>query len=217
MRIVFTHILILTLTTSCNFNSKPLDLNEIRENVARTAEIENAKTLAWEKLIDSIYQIAEINYLSSIKLVDSLINNDTSLKEHKISELHFIKGDIYYVHDSLKKAIDEFSTAGNAPKYIAARAGAYIKLRQFDNARSDLYNAARINYDYWWSIGNYYEIVENKDSALFYYNLLYLKDTIVYKKCIERIIVLKNPNTKLLNELIYTDRNRSVIIIEAAK
>jgi tetratricopeptide (TPR) repeat protein len=222
MKTTFLILIIFISTTSCNFRSEPLNLDKIREDFARDAEISNAKILRWENLMDSIYNISKISYLSGHELIDKLIKSDRSLDEFQISRLHFIKGDLYYSQDSSQEAIDEFTLAGkvtkmNAPKYLAARAGAYIKLQQFDKAYADLNKAAGINHDYLWSIGNYHEILGNKDSALIYYNRLYMEDTVIYKKCSDRISELKNPKTKLLTELIYTDRNTGVILIHGVK
>lgn len=220
--------IILTLTiilfTGCNLNQKPLNqmMEEIREDFAKEAKINNTKILHWENLIDSLYKLSIINTLETIKTIDILIHTDTSLNKHEISELHFIKGDLYYRIDSLQKSIDEFSTAGyiydmKTPKDIVARAGAYIKLKQFNKAYLDLTKAASINYDYYWNIGNYYEILGKKDSAIFYYKQLYIKDTIFYKLCNDRALELKHAETKLLTELIFRDRKRSVLLMKGMK
>ncbi len=193
-------------------------MKEIREDFAKEAEISNAKTLAWENLVDSLYKIADTNQTTTFLAIDNLISNDTSLDRHKISELHFIKGDIYYRIDSLQKAVTEFTIAGQTtPKDLAARAGAYIKLKQYDSAFADLNKAAEINYDYFWNLGNYYEVIGNKDSATSYYNRLYKQDTTTYKFCQDRVMELKNPKTKLLTELVYRDRKRMVILMKGVE
>lgn len=197
-------------------------MNEIREDFAKEAEISNAKTLAWENIVDSLYKLADINQTTAFREIDHLITDDTSLDRHKISELHFIKGDIYYRIDSLQKALTEFTTSGQeynmgTPKDLAARAGVFLKLKQYYNAFADLSKATEINYDYFWNLGNYYEVIGNKDSATSCYNRLYNHDTTTYKFCLDRINELKNPKTKLLTELVYRDRKRMVILMKGVE
>lgn len=220
MKTTFLKLVGLLFLTSCDFIPKSHDqmMKEIRENFAKEAEISNARTMAWENLVDGLYKMADTNQIRTFQTIDSLISNDRSLDRHKISELHFIKGNIYYRIDSLQKSIIEFTSADmKAPKYLAARAGAYIKLRQYNNAFADLNKAAEINYDYYWNVGNFYEVTGNKDSATVYYLSLYNRDTITYKFCQERVNNLKNPETKLLTELVYRDRNRMVILMHGVE
>ncbi len=214
----------LIIVTSCDFRPKSfeLEINEIREDFAEESEINNSNTLAWENLIDSFYKIADTNQIATFSAIDNLINNDKTLDRHNISELHFIKGDIYYRIDSLKKALIEFTTIGQkysmeTPKYQAARAGVFLKLRQYENALVDLNKAAEINHYYLWNIGNYYEAIGNKDSAIYSYNRLYLYDTTYYNFCKARITELRNPKTKLFSELVYRDRERLVILMKGVK
>lgn len=197
-------------------------MKEIREDFAREAEISNAKTLAWKNLVDSLYKMADTNQTTAFRAIDHLIADDASLDRHKISELHFIKGDIYYRIDSLQKALTEFTTSGQeysmgTPKDLAARAGVFLKLKQYDNAFADLNKATEINYDYFWNLGNYYEVIGNIDSATSCYNRLYNHDTITYKFCLDRINELNNPKTKLLTELVYRDRKRMVILMKGVE
>ena len=224
MKTTFNLLTILLFLTSCDFKPKSPDkmMKEIREDFAKEAEISNAKTMAWENLVDSLYKMADTNQIATFRTIDNLISNETSLDKHKISELHFIKGDIYYRIDSLQKSVTEFTIAGQAynivtPKGLAARAGAYVKLKQYDNALVDLNKAAEINYDYFWNVGNYYEVIGNKDSAISCYNRLFNHDTITYKFCQDRIVELKNPKAKLLTELVYRDRKRMVILMQGVE
>jgi tetratricopeptide (TPR) repeat protein len=224
MKTTFSILTLSLILTSCDFRPKSTDqiIKEIREDFAKEAEISNAKTLAWENLVDSLYRMADINQTATLRTIDNLISSDTSLDRHKISELHFIKGDIYYRVDSLQKSLIEFTIAAQAynmrtPKDLAARAGVYVKLKQYDNAFADLKKAAELNYDYFWNLGNYYEVIGNKDSATSFYNRLYNHDTTIYKFCLDRTSELKNPNTKLLTELVYRDRKRMVILMKGVE
>ena len=219
IKVVFKMLMVSSLLTGCDI--KPFDqmLKESRENFAKEMEIHNAGILAWEYLVDSLYKIADTNHVAFFLTIDNLISNETMIDEHRISELHFIKGDIYYRIDSFQKSITEFTAAGVscAPKYLAARAGAYLKLEQYDSALADLNKAAKTNYDYDWNIGNYYEAIGNRDSAIFYYTQLYNQDTIFYTYCKKRINKLKKPETKLFTELVFRDRERKVLLLEGIK
>lgn len=221
MKICTFYILIMSfLLGGCGFKSNSIDqmIKENQKDFAKETEVFNAKILAWENLVDSLYKMADTNQILALDALDNLINNDTSLDRNKISELHFIKGNIYYRIDSLQKAIDEFSTADiEAPKYLAAKSGAYLKLKQYDNAFSDLYKASKINYYYLWNIGNYYEVIGKKDSAIACYNRLYVHDTTVYKFCNERVNELKDLKTKLMTELVFRDRKRTVILMKGVE
>jgi tetratricopeptide (TPR) repeat protein len=211
-------LLILFVFAGC---SPPMPQNqmmeEIRENAGKKMEAHNAKTLAWQNLIDSLYNLADTNHLLALKTIDNLIVYDTSLDRHKISELHFIKGDIYYRVGNLKQSVVEFTTElikhGDSPKYLAARAGALMKLEQHDHAFADLSRAAAINYSYLWNVGNYYEIIGKNDSAIANYDRLYKYHHETYQYCLDRINELKEPGTKPFTELIYRDRKRVVVML----
>ncbi len=215
-------ILIFATLAGCTLRTKPLDMDKIREDFAKEAKTSNARILAWEKLVDSLYKMADTNRSASLHAIDNIISNDNFLDRQKVSELHFIKGDIYYRVDSLKQSVSEFIAATNrydleSPKILAARAGAYIKLEQYDKALADLNRAAEINYDYFWNLGNYYEVIGNRDSALSCYNRLYNHNTTTYRFCQDRVSALKNPKTKLFTELFYRDRERIVILFNGGK
>ncbi len=186
---------------------------EARKTFMEAQEISNANSLAWDNLIDSIYKIADTNRTLSFDKLDHLINYDNSLDKFKLSELHFVKGDIYYRIDSFRNAVEEYTLATEpskqgTPKELEARAGAYIKLKQFDKAFSDLTTASKMNYEFLWSVGNYYEIINKKDSAIACYNRLYWRDSVNCKEGKERVIELKKTNPKLLTELIFRSRQR---------
>lgn len=214
---------ILLFLMGCSSPKSPNEMmEETRKKVNVQIEASNAKKIAWANLTDSIYKIADTNQLSAITAIDNLIIHNISLDSHNISELHFIKGDIYYKIDSLKKSVSEFSFAGQTtnmglPKHLAARAGAYIKLNQYRNAFADLTKAANINYDYLWNLGNFYEVIGKNDSAISNYNRLYKKDPIAYQFCLARITELKKTNPKALTELIYHDREKTVLMLNAVK
>lgn len=215
---------ILILAIGCDFKSQSHDemMDEIREDLGKDSQANNAKILAWENFLDSLYQLAEVNPDDALSTLDNAILNDASLDQHQIYELHFVKGDIYYGIDSLEMAISQFNIAGQeykieTPKILAARAGAFLKLRQYENARTDLYEASEINHGYLWNVGNFYEVTGLRDSAISCYTRLYKYDTVTYKYSMDRATVITKPSAELMNELEYRDRNRTVILMSVPK
>ena len=215
MRTTIYILIILTLFTSCQSRTKSFleNIDNIREDFSKQAETYNAKIFHWEKIVDSIYRIGDTNKLLSLKFIDSLLHTDPTLESQNIAELHFIKGVIYYRIDSLQKALTEFSLNYRSPRLLAAEAGVYIKQHKFDIALKNLKEAAELNYDYYWNIGNYYEIIGQKDSAISNYQILYQHDTSVYKYCQDRVTELKKDKPKFLKELIFKDRERKVLLM----
>ena len=210
-------IVILILLIGCDFKPKSFNgrMDEIRKEFARTGDSLNRKTILWENLKKSFYRLADSNSAVAINEIDKNINNNKSLDRFQISELYFIKGDIYYKIDSFQLSLDAFSNClvRGAPKYLAAEAGSYIGLKRYHEAFADLTDAASINWDYQWNLGNYYEIVGKKDSAIFFYRQLYSRDTKIYKRCNDRINELSDPNEKLYTKLIFTDRSPTPILL----
>ncbi len=211
---------IITLLSSCQQRQKNFQdqIQDIRQDFSKQAEADNAKILAWEKVIDSIYKLADTDKILSIQAINEIMVNDTNLNSGNLYDLYFIRGDLYYQIDSLQKALQDFSENDrgerfSSPKMLAARAGVYIKLKQFDNAFKDLTKAAEVNHGYNWNVGNYYEIIGRKDSAILSYQKLYHQDTVIYKMCLDRVIELEKDKPKLFKELIYNDRERKVLLM----
>lgn len=217
MKRVLTILIFALLLISWRQKSFQEKIDDKRNDFSKQAEINNAKVLSLENKIDSIIKLADTNPLLAIQVIDSIIQYDTILGTTKNSELHFLKGDFYYQVDRFAKAIDEFSLAelmnAASQKILAAKAGAHLKLKEYDLALNELKQAADINYDYYWNIGNYYEIRGQKDSALINYQKLYNHDTTVYEFCGERIKELKHNESKPLTELVYRNRERFIILM----
>jgi tetratricopeptide (TPR) repeat protein len=191
----------------CESNPNGYTMIDLEEKIKK----QNEESLSWEKFVDSVYTIADSNLESAINLIDQKMVTESNT--NRLFDLHFIKGDIYYVYDSISKAVTEFTEAMPSeyeiyPKCLAARAGAYVKQKKCDRALYDLNRAITGNHDYLWNLGNYYEVARQKESAIDCYNKLYQYDTIIYKYCSVRINELQQKNPKLLDELVYKDRER---------
>jgi tetratricopeptide (TPR) repeat protein len=208
-------LIIITFITSCQSQPKGFteNLDNIREDFSKDAKAYNAKILKWNKIVDSIYKISDSDKLSSLRFIDNLLLTDKTLERPNVAELHFIKGQIYYSIDSFENALIEFSENYRSPRLLAAEAGVYIKQHKFDTALLNLKEAAEVNHDYYWNIGNYYEIIGQKDSAISNYQILYQRDTLIYKYCIDRVAELKKVKKKFLKELIFKDNERKVLLM----
>jgi tetratricopeptide (TPR) repeat protein len=214
---IITFIIILLAFTACKFDNRDeIDqmLDKTRENLKQEGKKFNAKNREWDSLINNIYEVSKQNQTLAYKKIDSILLNNPQLEEFDIQDLHFVKGDILYKNDSLNQAVEEFSKSGiNFPKTLGARAGAFLKLREYKKCLSDLNKAAEINDDYLWYIGNYYETLNKKDSAVFYYRKLLANDKVIYKYCGDRIKELENRKTKLFTELKFIDNQKIYIIM----
>ncbi len=188
-------------------------LDNTRENLKQEGKKINAKNREWDSLINNIYEVSKQNQILAYKKIDGIISNNPQLEEFDIQDLHFVKGDILYKNDSLNEAVKEFTKSGiNFPKSLGARAGAFLKLKEYEKCLSDLNKAAEINDEYLWYIGNYYESINKKDSAVFFYKKLLNNDKVIYKYCGDRIKELENKKTKLYTELKFIDNQKMTIV-----
>ena len=204
-RIAFFFIMIMVLCSSCDSRRMTF------EDISKRNEERNIENNQWDDFVDSLGKLADTNSTLALSVLKKTMNAK-SLTGRQFAELRCIRGEIYYDIDSFQNAINEFSIAlqsmnFSSPKELAARAGAYIKLEHFDSAFQDLMYASEINYDYLWNLGNCYEVIENRDSAISCYQRLYSHDTSYYKFCHDRIVEL-NSNAKLYTELHYRDRKK---------
>lgn len=216
MKSISKILIILVFLSSCesrqqNFQGR---LDDLRQDFSSKAQKSNERALLWEATINNIYELAELFPLNAVDSINNLLLNDTTLNSGKRFDLNFVKGDIYYNIDSLQNALSVFSSSDlSFPKILAARAGVYVKLKQFDNAQKDLMKAAEMNYEYNWNIGNLYEILGQPDSAVLVYHKLYERDSVIYFQCKNRIVELRSDSPNLLKELSFRDRERKVILM----
>ena len=193
-----------------------IDLNSTRKGLADSAKKQNRTTVNWEKTYLNLENKSLDSPLTVISSVTKLIGSHNYSGPH-VSDLYFLMGNIYYRIDSFSLAVRCYSDAdprGDGPKYLAARAGAYVKQKMRDSALADLIKAANANGDYKWNLGNYYEIIGKKDSALANYRWLYHQDSVVYAFCNERIHALEARHPRLLTELVYRNRDRMVLLLK---
>ena len=137
-------------------------MDDIQEDFTKQAEQQNKEVYAWEEKIERLYKRSDNNLQDGINYDDSLIKNDETLDKWKISNLHTIIGEIYYDFDSIDFALNRFRKTElltfDSPRNKANKAGCYVKMNEYDKAMYLLEQAAEINYDFKWYIGNLYEI-----------------------------------------------------------
>lgn len=217
MRTTFQIIIISILFAGCKVDNRDdIDrmLDNTRENLKQEGKRFNAENRQWDSIINNIYEISKRDKKLAYQKVDLLILNNPQLDEFKIQDLHFAKGDLLYKNDSLDEAVKEFTKSGiNFPTSLTARARAYLKLKQYKECLKDLNKAAEINSDFYWNIGNYYEVVNKKDSALFFYKKLFAHDSVIYRYCGDRIKQLADKKTKPLTELKLEDYKKFTIVM----
>lgn len=194
------YILFTFLLASCDIKIRTMQEHQ------RLFEETAQRKWAWEHLVDSLSQMTDTNHVLALQAIDQLIAEDSATGRVYVDHLYFMKGKIYYKLGSLSKALHAYSIAiegGESPDYLVGRAEVYIKRKEYDKALKELKYAAGMNYDYFWYVGNYFEVRGKRDSAIVFYDKLYQKDTSFYKYPHERILELRNPKTKLLTELYW--------------
>lgn len=211
-------LIILTFLFGCQPKQTNMNdfMDDIREDFAKQAEEENKEVYAWEAKIEELYQLADSNLSSGVKYADSLIENDRSLDEWKISNLHSIIGQLYYETNNIDLALERFqeneALTFDSPGNKANKAGCYVKQGDYDKAMTLLEQAAEVNYDFKWYIGNLYEIQGEPEKAKEEYRFVYHKDTAVYSSYNQRIQELSNNPDQLLTELYYKDRRKRTLL-----
>lgn len=210
---------ILVLFFGCSPKPKTMDnfVNDIREDFSKQAEKQNKEVYAWEDKIEKLYELSDRNLQDGVNYADSLIENDQTLDKWKISNLHTIIGEIYYDNDSISLALERFyineTLTFDSPRNKGNKAGCYIKQDNLDKAMTLLEQAAEVNYDFKWYIGNLFEIQGEPEKAILEYQYVYQRDTAVYSYYNERIQELKNNPDQLMTELYYKDRRKRTLLL----
>lgn len=212
--IAITHFFI---SCSSEHNLKN-DIDELRDDFKNMVEEERSREESWENYKANIYKTAENDVTKALTDADNMANAFIFLNVHKKSELYFIQGDILMQIDSFYAAIDEFNKSIDVnridnPATLSKRAGCYLQLQEFEKAYEDLHKAYLSGDAYAWHLANYFEAINEFDSAIYYYNVLYQTDSLFYKKCAERIDVIESNPEKNLNEIIYIKQKDPVKLV----
>jgi tetratricopeptide (TPR) repeat protein len=192
-------------------------MDSAREEFATQSEQQNKAIYTWDSKIEELYKRADRDLNAGVQYADSLIENDGSLDKWKVSNLNVIVGEIYSDNDSIDLALGRFyeseALTFDSPRIKGNKAGCFAKRGDFDKAMTLLEQAADVNQDFRWFIGNLYEFQGEPDKAIVEYQRVYQSDTVVYSYYNQRIQELKNNPDKLLNELNYKDRRKRNLLI----
>ncbi|WP_299432571.1 hypothetical protein [uncultured Aquimarina sp.] len=214
---LFTNVL--WNTVPFKIKKQPTNANYLKiQQEKKINNLLNKNALLLHSKIKQIYQQSDKNVFEAVEYADSLIQNDEFLsKQNKITNIQAIIGEILYDNNQIDLALERFLLVKkNHPRHLrndANIAGCYIKKKKYKEALELLTNASKINKEYKWLIGNYYEIIKNKPNAIIMYKELYDSDNKTYFYCKKRIKALQNPETKMYKELIYLKRRERTIML----
>lgn len=180
----------------------------------------------FDNYLITLYNESERNPEKIIRKSDSLLlinNNETDEYKNKIksstaSKLHYLKAELFYKIGKYKESIEELNfennyTGQNAIAYIAN----YIKLKDFNSAKSFIDSIGNVNGKYY-ALGNYYESIGDKTSALKTYKVNLVDDKsrkhFIYYIWTQKRVEELEKNNPLLKEVFFPTRNPNFEICE---
>lgn len=185
----------------------------------------------FQKQLLSYYIESEKNPNSILSKTDSLlsINKDekdkykSKIKGTVEDQLHYLKSEIYYKKGEYEKSIKELDFDDDYNFIMGDRACAYaanyLKLKQFDKAKSFVDSIRKGSYIYNYALANYNESVGNRKEAYKIYNDIKndksIKHYAYYKLAVNRLEELEKDNPKLLNEIYFPTGNPSFEICDS--
>ncbi len=174
----------------------------------------------------TLYKESERNPERVIKKADSLlITNKTETGKYRSpiisnveSQLHYLKAELFYKIGKYKESIGELDfedyKKGDAAIAYAAN---YVKLKDFTKAKSFIDSIGNWNGNYY-ALGNYYESIGDKASALetYKYNLEddESRKHFIYYQLTERRVNELQKGKPLLNEVYFPTGNPGFEICE---
>lgn len=195
-------------------NGPVAGIRKAYEDAKPERERENAAAVSWARTYDSLHRLAYTDPQDVLQYVHILTDSNKLWAAHR-DDLLLLKGQIYCQLDSFRKVVDMVSEVRYLTnlRLMELRAEAYLKLKRYDSAYADLDSAASINHDFKWNIGNYYEVLHQKDSAVSNYQWLYQQDSLTYRYCKERLDELSKKRPHFLTQLVDKDTVRAMILM----
>jgi len=198
MKIIFKFIFLFFLFNSCAPATERPDTDKKVQDDINDWQNKNLPELYLMSDTNLILTFTNINHTID-SLTEHFRQTEYSFDKNKFSDLHYVKGEIYFKMGQFLNALIEFSYDSSAI-FGVARAAAYIKLDKGDKANEEIKNFVNGPYEYQWALGNYYEIVGKIDSAKILYSNIYAADSVEYSKCLVRINELNKMHPILLKE-----------------
>ena len=173
-----------------------------------------------------LYKKSENNPKEVIPIIDSfLVANKKETDKYKSqiksnieSSLHYFKAELFYKLGKYNESIGELNFEDyKIGKAAIAYAANYAKLKDFKSAKSFIDSIGNCNGNYY-ALGNYYESIGDKTSALktYKYNLEDDKSRkhFIYYVWTERRVNKLEKNEPLLNEIFFPTGNPNFEICE---
>jgi hypothetical protein len=202
---------------SCKDNVFPLTDYDTEMEMKKVSE----EFEKFDKQLIILYKESENNPKKVIAKADSLLNANkketdkykSQIKPNIESNLHYLKAELFYKIGRYNESISElnFEDYRNGD-YAIAYASNYIKLKDFKKAKSFIDSIQNWHGDDF-ALGNYYESIGKKDSALKLYEKIKkdksIKHYAYYKWAVKRFDELNKNNPNLLNEIYFPTKNPS--------
>lgn len=176
-------ILVFTFISCKQSTSDTQTYEEYHTELHKEMDKVSAESKKFDQQLVILYQEAERQPQKVLTKIDSLIEVTKKEKDeiksqisyHIISSLLYLKAEIYYNTGNYEMSIANIYKSNYKYKSIhtqdaTAIAANYMKLGKNDLAKSFIDSIGKGYYIYDYALGNYYESVGNKDSALKVYN-----------------------------------------------
>ncbi|NHM02839.1 tetratricopeptide repeat protein [Flavobacterium difficile] len=223
MKILFTIILSIFFISCKNENEH---VYEHGHEACEEADKVSMEMRKFDDYLVTLYKESESNSEKVIKKTDSLLiankketeKYKSQIKSNIESKLHYLKAELFYKIGKYRESIDELNFEDDKTGEAAiAHAANYVKLKDYKTAKSFIDSIGNRNGSYY-ALGNYYESIGDKISALktYKYNLeddKSRKHFIYYIWTQKRVEELEK-NKPLLNEVFFPTGNPSFEICE---
>lgn len=186
-------LVIILIVASCNNNNDPHQqfMDEVSESVQEFQHNQKQKEKDRMTLFSMVEKRIHSNPEKGILFVDSILDNMDMMGYEK-RELLSHTSDVLYKDGQYRYSLNQcFKTdkmsSTEDPLIYSYKARSYIKIGKKDSAEYLLLKASEINFDFEWLLGNFYEIIGFRDSAIAVYNNLYERSNFHYSYCLDRI------------------------------
>jgi len=217
---------LLILFFSCKENAPDMTFEKSHIEMHQEDEKISEEMRNFEVVLTKLYRESEKNPNRVLLKIDSLFTanqNETDKYKSQIKpnidrSLHSFKAELFYHIGKYKESIRELNfeddKTGNTAISYAAN---YVKLKDFKTAKSFIDSIGNSNGNYY-ALGNYYESIGDKISALktYKYNLEDDKERkhFIYYEWTEKRVKELEKNEPLLNEIFFPTGNPSFEICE---